>query len=147
MASASLFLVDDDREFCADLSAVLEGRFDLHLAHDGPDFLARIENERPDLILLDVEFGSGKMSGLEILERVRTLEDAPPVIMLSGSQSLSTVVRAMKIGAFHYIAKPADLPELINLLDQALASSQRGRQIQAQQPVKAIQAVPFHRCL
>jgi len=132
MASASIFLVDDDREFCSDLSAVLDGRFDLHLAHDGPDFLNRFENERTDLILLDVDFGSGQMSGLEILERVRALGGAPPVIMLSGNHQLSTVVGATKMGAFHYAAKPVDLPELLNLIDQALAASHRGRQIQAQ---------------
>ena len=132
MASASIFLVDDDRDFCADLSAVLDGRFELHLAHEGSDFLARFENERPDLVLLDIDFGDGNMSGLEILERVRALDDAPPVIMLSGNQHLSTVVRATKMGAFHYAAKPVDLPELLNLIEQALTTSHRGRQIQAQ---------------
>ena len=132
MSGPRLFLIDDDREYCADLAAVLGSRFSIFQAHSGTSALDMLEKVGPDVVLLDVDFGDGSMSGLEILERVRARENPPPVIMLSGSRSLSTVVRAMKMGAFHYIAKPADLPQLINLLDQALASSQRGRQIQAQ---------------
>ncbi len=132
MAGPRLFLIDDDREYCADLEAVLGGKYTIFKAHSGGSALDMMDKVGPDVVLLDVDFGVGSMSGLEILERVRARENPPPVIMLSGSQSLSTVVRAMKMGAFHYIAKPADLPELVNLLDQALASSQRVRQIQAQ---------------
>lgn len=132
MPGARLFLIDDDREYCADLEAVLGGRYKIFQAHDGVDALEMMDQVGPDVVLLDVDFGDGRMSGLEILERVRVRENPPPVIMLSGSQNLSTVVRAMKMGAFHYIAKPADLPELINLLDQALQSGSRGRQIRAQ---------------
>lgn len=132
MPGPRLFLVDDDRDYCADLEAVLGGRFQVFQAHSGSGALEMMDQVVPDVILLDVNFGEDGMSGLEILERVRALDNPPPVIMLSGSQSLSVVVRAMKMGAFHYIAKPADLPELVNLLDQALASRLNRRQIQAQ---------------
>jgi DNA-binding NtrC family response regulator len=132
MPGPRLFLIDDDREFCADLVAVLGGKYNIFLAHSGSGALDMMDQVGPDVVLLDVDFGDDRMSGLEILERIRAEKNPLPVIMLSGSQSLSTVVRAMKMGAFHYIGKPADLPELINLIDQALASSKRGRQIQAQ---------------
>jgi DNA-binding NtrC family response regulator len=132
VAAPRLFLVDDDREYCADLEAMLGGKFMISMAHDGPEALDAIGKVGPDLILLDVDFGAGKMSGLEILERIRARENPPPVIMLSGSQNPGTVVRAMKMGAFHFVAKQSDPPELVNLLDRALASSQRGLQIQAQ---------------
>ena len=132
MPGPRLFLIDDDRDYCADLEAVLGGRFQVYQAHSGGEALELMDQVVPEVILLDVDFGHEGMSGLEILERVRALENPPPVIMLSGSQSLSTVVRAMKMGAFHYIAKPADLPELVNLLEQALVSGLNRRQIQAQ---------------
>jgi DNA-binding NtrC family response regulator len=132
MPGVRLFLIDDDREYCADLEAVLGGRYQIYQAHSGASALEMMDQVGPDVVLLDVDFGDGRMSGLEILERVRMGENPPPVIMLSGSQSLSTVVGAMKMGAFHYIAKPADLPELFNLIERALASRWVGRQIQAQ---------------
>jgi DNA-binding NtrC family response regulator len=131
MPGPRLFLVDDDREFCADLVAVLGRKFNIFQAHSGSGALDMLDQVGPDVVLLDVDFGEDHMSGLEILERIRARQNPPPVIMLSGSQSLSIVVRAMKMGAFHYLAKPADLHDLVNLIDQALASSQRGRQIQA----------------
>jgi len=132
MPGPRLFLIDDDREECADLEVVLGGKFSIFQAHSGDSALDMMDQVGPDVILLDVDFGEENMSGLEILERIRARENPPPVIMLSGSQSLSIVVRAMKMGAFHYIAKPADLRDLVNLLDKALASSQSVRQIQAQ---------------
>jgi DNA-binding NtrC family response regulator len=132
MPGPRLFLVDDDREYCADLEAMLGGKYNIFQAHNGPDALDLFDQVGPDVILLDVDFGQGNMSGLEILERVRAKENPPPVIMLSGSQSPATVVRAMKMGAFHFVAKQSDPPELVNLLEQAMASSQRGLQIQAQ---------------
>ncbi len=132
MAGPRLFLVDDDREFCADLEVALGGRYSISQAHSGGSALEMLDKVGPELILLDVDFGEDPMSGLEILERVRARDNPPPVIMLSDSKDLSVVVRAMKMGAFHFIAKSVDLPELINLVDKALASGQYGRQIQAQ---------------
>jgi two-component system response regulator AtoC len=131
MPGVRLFLIDDDREYCADLEAVLGGRYQIYQAHSGASALEMMDQVGPDVVLLDVDFGDGRMSGLEILERVRMGENPPPVIMLSGSQSLSTVVGAMKMGAFHYIAKPADLPELFNLIERALAPRGVGRHILA----------------
>jgi len=96
MPGPRLILVDDDRDYCADLEAVLGGRFQVFQAHSGSGALEMMDEVVPDVILLDVDFGEDGMSGLEILERVRALENPPPVIMLSGSQSLSVVVRAMK---------------------------------------------------
>ena len=132
MPGPRLFLVDDDREYCADLEAMLGGKYQIFKAHDGIEALDLLDQVGPDVILLDVDFGAGNMSGLEILERVRTRDNPPPVVMLSGSQSPAVVVRAMKMGAFHFVAKQSDPPELVNLLEQALASSQRVMQIQAQ---------------
>lgn len=132
MPGPRLFLVDDDREFCADLKAMLGGKYNIFQAHSGPEALDTLETVGPDVVLLDVDFGAGNMGGLEILERIRAGENPPPVIMLSGEQEPSTVVRAVKMGAFHFIAKQADPPELVNLLEQALVSSQRGLHIQAQ---------------
>jgi len=132
MSSPRLFLIDDEEDFCADLEAVLCSRYDIAMAHDGDTALGTIGKISPDVVLLDVEFGAGDRSGVRILEHIRALDDPPPVIMLSGSSRVSTVVEAMKLGAFHYVTKPADPPELFNLIERALAAGRRRRQIQAQ---------------
>ncbi len=132
MRRPRLFLIDDDREFCADLEAVLGSRFEIAMAHDGEKALEIIGSISPDVVLLDVEFATGQLSGVRILEHIRALDDPAPVIMLSGSSRVSTVVEAMKLGAFHYVTKPADPPELFNLIERALAAGRHNRHIQAQ---------------
>jgi len=127
-----VFLIDDERDFCADLEAVLCSRYDITMAHDGQTALEMISQVVPDVVLLDVEFGTSDLTGVQILELIRALESPPPVIMLSGHSRVSTVVQAMKLGAFHYVAKPADPPELFNLIERALSARRRNRQIQAQ---------------
>ncbi len=132
MSGPRLFLIDDDQDFCADLEAVLGSRYDIALAHDGQTALEIIGTISPDVVLLDVEFATGQLGGVRILEHIQALENPPPVIMLSGSSRVNTVVEAMKLGAFHYVIKPADPPELFNLIERALTAGRRNRHIQAQ---------------
>jgi len=132
MTRPRLFLVDDDQDFCADLEAVLDARYEIAMAHEGEQALAVIGEVSPDVVLLDVEFATGQLSGVRILEHIRALDNPPPVIMLSGSSRVTTVVEAMKLGAFHYVIKPADPPELFNLIERALSAGRRTRHIQAQ---------------
>ncbi len=131
MGNPRLFIIDDEPEYCSDLALVLSHRFEVEMAHEGHEALALLEKNHPDIILLDVNLGVGRMSGLEILERIKATDNPPPVIMLSGKQDLETVVQAIKIGAFHYVSKPADLPQLLNLVEKALSSRVNSRAIQA----------------
>ncbi len=131
MSAARVFLIDDDQAVCDDLSLVLRGRFEVVVANDGSAALERLHEVGPDVVLLDVDFGAGRMTGLEILEKIRAGDDPPPVIMLSGSHELEVVVQAIKMGAFHYVSKSADLPQLLNLMDKALSTRWRDRAIMA----------------
>jgi len=132
MRGPRIFIIDDDQEFCADLEAVLNSRYEVALAHTGEEALAAIDEVNPDVVLLDVKFAGSSLSGVRILEHIRALDHAPPVIMLSGDARVGTVVEAMKLGAFHYITKPAAPPELFNLIARAVAAGQHSRQIMAQ---------------
>lgn len=132
MSGPSLLLIDDDREYCGDLNLVLGQQYAVKFCHDGEDALKILQDQRPDIVLLDVEFGAEQMQGLEILENIKALESAPPVIMLSGSRSLDVVVEAIKRGAFHYAPKSGDLPQLLNLMEQALQGQRSRLTIQAQ---------------
>lgn len=132
MIRSRLFLIDDEKDFCADLEAVLGSRYEIAMAHDGETALRDIDKISPDVILLDVEFSASDLDGVRILKLIQALDNPPPVIMLSGSSRVNTVVEAMKLGAFHYVIKPADPPELINLIEHALTEGRRSRHIQAQ---------------
>lgn len=143
MANPLLTIIDDDRDLCADLEAVLSSLYHVSLAHDGISGLELLADVQPELVLLDVEFLDSEMGGLEILERIMGLDNKPTVIMLTGRKDVKTVVQAMKSGAFDYLDKPADPAKLVNILSKALVSRNRLRQIQAHRSEVDRLAGPF----
>ena len=97
--------------------------FEVWTAHSGKQALARMEREetsgrRPGVILTDVKMPD--MDGLQLLERVRELEDPPPVLMISGHGDISTAVEAVKGGALDFLEKPIDQNRLMVSLNTAL---------------------------
>jgi len=125
-----LLLVDDDREFAGDMAAFLAHRFSVEMVHDGTAALASAAARRPDLVLLDIDLGRAP-DGFAVLEKLRSAEDPPPIVMLTGAhrQDLEAVVRAIKGGAYHYVAKPPNIAELVNLAERALAEDDLRRRI------------------
>ena len=63
-----------------------------------------MERERPDLVLLDVKMPG--LDGLEVLRKLRELDELLPVVMISGHGTVSTAVEATKLGAFDFLEKP-----------------------------------------
>ncbi len=128
-----LLIIDDDRDFCADLVAVFSARMRTVVAYDPATGFEEIERNGADVVLLDLDFGQGQMEGLDALEHILGLVDPPLVIMLSGSRDMQTVVQAVKLGAYHYVTKPADVSQIDNLIRQALKARQGRYEVQALQ--------------
>jgi DNA-binding response OmpR family regulator len=78
---------------------------------DGETARRRIEEDEPDLVLLDISLP--KQSGLWVLERLREAENHVPVIVLSARQDEYDKVAALRLGADDYITKPFALAELL----------------------------------
>ncbi len=115
-----VLLIDDDRSFCSDLSVLLERRVDIVCTHTVPDGLDLLETENPFAVLLDIDLGKGT-DGLDGLLEIRRQPNAPPVIMLTGDTRIQTVVEAMQLGAYHYVAKPPNVEELVHLIARAVS--------------------------
>ena len=80
--------------------------------------MARFSEEPADVLVTDVRLSDA--DGLDILQRVIALAPATKVIMMTGYASVDHAVRAMKAGAYHYLAKPFRLEELRNAVRDAL---------------------------
>jgi two-component system CheB/CheR fusion protein len=80
-------------------------------------------------ILLDIHFPG--MSGLQLLERIEGMADAPPVIMVSGTTEISDAVRSMRGGALDFLEKPVVQETLLGSVRKALSRSRRSDQIRA----------------
>jgi DNA-binding NtrC family response regulator len=113
-------VVDDAEGIRSFLANLLELRgYEVDSAEDGRRALALLEGgAAPDVILLDVMMPG--MDGLETLRRIRELDDAVPIVMLSVVGKAATIVSAMELGANDYLNKPFEDDELLATLDQVL---------------------------
>src|SRR5216117_3582663 len=116
-----VLVIDDEAAIRDSLRMMLEYEgYEFVGAATGQEGLALAEREAPDLVLLDVKMPG--MDGLEVLDRVRAMNEALPVIVVSGHGTISTAVEATKKGAFDLIEKPFAservLVSLRNALDQ-----------------------------
>ena len=110
-----LLLVDDDATFCEVLARALEKRgFTVNIAHDVVTACALAAASPPEYALIDLKM-SGP-SGLVLVKRLKELDGETRIVMLTGYASIATAVEAIKLGATHYLAKPADADEILAAL-------------------------------
>jgi two-component system nitrogen regulation response regulator GlnG len=77
--------------------------------------------QRPDVVLLDVHLPDA--SGLQTFEQLRQLDARIPILLITGHGTSDLAIEAMKRGAYEYLVKPLELPQLRQLVERACASS------------------------
>jgi two-component system nitrogen regulation response regulator GlnG len=114
-----ILIVDDEEAVCWSLQRALtrEG-FSVSTAASAEQALALLNQQRPDVLILDVRLPG--MDGLTALARFRHLVPDLPVIVVTAFGDLPTAVRAVEGGAFDYLAKPFDLQQAIECVHRAL---------------------------
>ena len=116
-------MIDDEAAIRDSLRMTLEYEgYEFLGAATGQEGLALAEREAPDLVLLDVKMPG--MDGIEVLERLRNMNEAVPVIVVSGHGTIQTAVEATKKGAFDFIEKPFASERVLVSLRNALDSRQ-----------------------
>ena len=111
MANEKILVVDDDQNICELLRLYLtkEG-YQVTLASDGEDALAKYGQVKPDMVLLDVMMP--RLDGWEVCRRIRKEGDTP-VIMLTAKGETFDKVLGLELGADDYIVKPFDSKEVV----------------------------------
>ncbi len=105
--TARILVIDDEAAIRDAMRMILEyDGYECAVASSGPDGLAAIEREAPDLVFLDIRMPG--MDGLEVLDRIRLFDESIPVVIVSGHATVSTAVEATKRGAFDFIEKPLE---------------------------------------
>lgn len=114
----SLLLVDDDELFCQVLARAFRKR-DLRtfIANDATSALDLASLQRPGYAVVDLRMPDG--SGLEIIPQLLALNPLMRIVVLTGFASIATAVEAIKLGATHYLTKPADADEIMAALSNA----------------------------
>ena len=108
-----ILVVDDDTMNLLRTKRILEDEYDVLLVDSGHKALDKLERERIDLVLLDIEMP--KMNGFETFERIAA---GVPVIFLTASGQEDDVVSAIKLGAVNYLVKPFEPQELLKRVSQ-----------------------------
>src|ERR1019366_1197310 len=113
-----ILIVDDESAIRESLQGILEDEgYKTSGSPSGEDCLDQLRKRSFDLILLDVWLTG--IDGLEVLEKIRALEDPPEVIMISGHGTIETAVRATKLGAYDFAEKPLSLEKTLILVKNA----------------------------
>ena len=108
----TVLLVDENETLCTDLARGFQARnYRTRMAHGGAAALATAEAERPDYAVVDLKLPD--QSGLRVLARLLEIDPEMRVVILTAHASISTAVEAMKLGAVHYLTKPATADEIV----------------------------------
>ena len=122
-SSKTILLADDDDNLRRVLEFQLtQAGYLVSAAQDGAAALEIFTNNNFDCVITDLRMP--KMSGLELLEKIKTWSAEIPVIVITAFGEVETAVTAMKAGAFDYINKPFNRDEILLTLDRALSFSE-----------------------
>jgi len=121
-------LVVDDRESMRDsvASTLVRAGLEVQTVDGGAPALDAIAKRRPDCIVTDMKMPG--MSGMELLEEIRKLDEDLCVVMMTAFGTVETAVRALKIGAFDYLSKPFEGDELIICVKRAIEHARLKRE-------------------
>src|SRR3989442_2357986 len=118
MARPVILVVDDDPGVRESFRLILEDHYDVFDVPDGPRALDVVGASQIDLVLLDIRLPG--MDGIEVLERIKAIDEGIEVILVTAVKTVRTAVAAMKLGAFDYLTKPFEEEELLSLSRRAL---------------------------
>ncbi|MEE2766719.1 MAG: response regulator transcription factor [Pseudomonadota bacterium] len=115
--NAHLLLVDDDPIYCSVLGQALEKRnYEVSIAYDLENGFRLAEETQPEYAVIDLRIGHE--SGLEMVKKLKEFDDQIHIVILTGFASIATAVEAIKLGATHYLTKPAATNEIVDALNR-----------------------------
>jgi len=127
MARPVVLIVDDDSGVRESFRLTLEDHYDVIDVPDGARALDVVRASQVDLVLLDIRLP--EMDGIEVLERIKAMDEGVEVILVTAVKTLRTAVAAMKLGAFDYLTKPFEEDELLAVIARALEKRALEREV------------------
>jgi FixJ family two-component response regulator len=139
MSPSTVFVIDDDRAVLKAVTRLLRASGYSVEAFDSPlAFLRDHDHETPGCLVLDVAMP--ELDGLELQERMASIQCACPIVFISGASDIPKSVRAMKSGAVDFLPKPFDDAQLLAAVEVAMEKDRLSRE-------QRLQAQAVHRRL
>jgi nitrogen regulation protein NR(I) len=115
----TILIVDDDPQLRQSFEKLLvEEGHTVATAANGEAALELVRQNPPELVVMDIRMPG--MSGLEAFQAMHALEPKLPVIIMTAFGTTETAIEATKLGAYDYILKPFDIPDILAIISQAL---------------------------
>lgn len=112
----SFLVADDDEVFRERIARALRARgFEVREASGVADACALASQDSPELALVDLRMPDG--SGLEVVRELHRLDATTRIVVLTGYGSIATALEAVRLGAVHYLTKPADVDQILAAFD------------------------------
>ena len=116
---STILIIDDDDSLRKSFKKLLrEEGYQVEDAASGEAGLKIVKQSNPDLVILDVRLPG--MNGLETFKAIHGVEPKLPVVIMTAYGTTDTAIEATKLGAFDYILKPFDIPDILRIIKQAL---------------------------
>ncbi|MCC6550572.1 MAG: sigma-54-dependent Fis family transcriptional regulator [Ignavibacteriaceae bacterium] len=122
-----ILIVDDEKEICESIKLILE--FEEYTAgyiNDGNLAPSVLSEEAYDMVLLDIQMGTS--NGFEILQQIKAVHPALPVVMISAYGNIQNAVQATRLGAYDFLEKPIDRDKLLITVRNALSQINLARE-------------------
>jgi nitrogen regulation protein NR(I) len=127
LIAAHILLIEDDTSLAANLTDVLhEDGFKVTICHRGDEGLRRSGSAEYDVVLTDLRLPG--LGGLELVHQLHSIQPHLPVILMTAHGTIETAIEATKMGAYDYLQKPFEIPNLLYVLNRAVAASRLMRE-------------------
>jgi DNA-binding NtrC family response regulator len=139
MQPSTVLVVDDERGPRLALQLILQREFRVLTAQSGEEALEILKSESVDAITLDLKMPG--LAGQNTLSLIRGVDPDLPVIIITGYGSYESAVKALKLRAFDYIAKPFDSKKILNVVESAVEDRRRAAMHNAERLIARLDAV------
>ncbi len=118
---AQILIVDDDHQLRQSFERLLSAEgYAVRTASTGEAGVEMVRESLPDLVVMDVRMPG--ISGLEAYAAMREIEPRLPVIIMTAHGTTETAIEATRMGAFDYVLKPFDIPDILKLIEKGLSA-------------------------
>ncbi len=137
----SILIIDDEKSIIDGFRLFLAKDYNVLVAANGEDGLKEVNEKRPKVVLLDVMLPD--INGIEILYKIKKIDENIEVIMFTGVNDMRTAVDALQLGAFDYCLKPFNINELSIVIKKALESQSMKKEIKYRRLLETEQSAAF----
>ncbi len=115
-----ILVVDDNLDIRLLIAGILKDKgFSVRIAANYDQALNEINKKIPDVAIIDVKLDKSDNDGINLLIKIKKINDDVPVIMISGHANVQMAVDSLKLGAFEFMQKPFSTERLLNFVNRA----------------------------